>query len=90
MIGAWLFAAPMVLAGCGSDEHCERLCQFLGDCTDAELPEDCAARCEDDMDNESDECLDALDELVECLDDNEGCGALDVCAPQARELDDEC
>ena len=89
-LGWLLLAAPLALGCEGVEEQCDTLCDFLSDCSDVELPSDCSGRCQADMDNESDSCLDALDDLVQCIDDAEGCGALDTCAPDARKLDEKC
>ena len=90
---AWTFivSIAVLLAGCDSQEPCERVCNALAECGEVDDVEHCTGECEPSIegggfDGQTD-CATIFDELSECI-ENSSCSEHDtICAAQHNETD---
>jgi hypothetical protein len=83
--------------GCTSTEsRCETLCEFSKKCPTGGASLDCSEagidKCVDDYDAQSERCQDALDELADCIDEeDQSCsGVQSQCEGEATEVFAHC
>jgi hypothetical protein len=99
MVGKYVSMLVLValggsLFGCsGADEReqCERMCEFLEECSEMACPDDGIDNCVENVKNASDDCQSAIEEFTDCWDEHPQCDALtSECLDSALDFATEC
>ena len=94
--GSWIVAVfALATIGCTTNEdRCQELCEWADECGTSDV--DCSDQsvideCVDDIEDAGEDCEDALDEFLSCVDDNNECEAIErSCGGEASEVLEHC